>query len=153
MDIEGSQLFAIDLDTMRSFIIFAFLSVSLFAATPEAEISAADQAWATAVKSRNIHSLEKIFTTELIYGHASGAIETKQKYLDRLKTGKQRYDSLTIESTKIVVYGTSAMSHSITRATGVNDSGPFNDHLMMMHFWVKQEGAWRLAGHQTAKIQ
>ena len=45
----------------------------------------------------------KLFTPELIYGHASGAIETKQKYLDRLKSGKQRYDSMEIESMRIVI--------------------------------------------------
>jgi hypothetical protein len=40
----------------------------------------------------------------------------------------------------------------IVRMTGKNDSGPFNDHLMMIHFWVKQGGAWKLAAHQTTKI-
>jgi hypothetical protein len=36
--------------------------------------------------------------------------------------------------------------------TGTNDAGPFNDHVMMMHIWVKQGAAWRLAAHQTTKI-
>ena len=75
---------------------------------PEDEIRAAEQSWVTAVKARDTVALEKIFTPELIYGHASGAVETRQKYLDRLKAGKQRYDTMTFESTKIVMYGQSA---------------------------------------------
>ena len=73
-------------------------------------------------------------------------------YINRLKEGKQRYDSVTIESTRVFPYGDSALSHSIVRVTGVNSAGPFNDHVMMMHMWVKQGGAWRLAGHQTTKV-
>ena len=141
---------------MRFLLVISLLAMPLLAATPavspEDEIRAAEQSWVTAVKARDTVALEKIFTPELIYGHASGAVETRQKYLDRLKAGKQRYDTMTFESTKIVMYGQSAVTHFIARFTGVNDAGPFNDHLMLMHFWVKQGGVWRLAGHQTAKL-
>ena len=137
---------------MRYLPVLLFV-LTLTAATPEEEIKIADQAWAKAVKARNGEALDKIYTSDLIYGHSTGNVDTKQKYLDRLKTGKQRYDSMTFESTKILSFGDSAMSHSFVRFTGVNDSGPFDDHLMMVHYWVKQSGAWRLAGHQTAKIK
>ena len=129
------------------------MALNLCAATAEDEIRNAEKSWISAVKSRDIAALDKLFTPELIYGHASGAIETKQKYLDRLKSGKQRYDTMEIESVKIVMYGNSAVAHSIARFTGVNDSGKFDDHLMLLHTWVKQKGAWQLAAHQTAKIQ
>ena len=36
--------------------------------------------------------------------------------------------------------------------TGVNDKGPFDDHVMMTRLWVQQGGAWRLAAHQTTKV-
>ena len=132
-----------------------FLTVALSAATQEEEIKSADQAWAKAVKTRDVATLEKMYTNDLVYGHSTGNVDTKQSYLDRLKTGKQRYDTMTFESTKVLLYGDSAMTHSFVRFTGVNDSGPFDDHLMLMHYWVKQKhnGTWRLAAHQTAKIK
>ena len=133
--------------------LFFFAASLCVAATVEDEIKAAEKAWLAAVKGRDIAALDKIFTPELIYGHASGAIETKQKYLDRLKAGKQRYDSMEVESMKVVVYGNAAVVHCITRFQGVNDAGKFDDHLMLLHSWVKKDGAWRLAAHQTAKIQ
>ena len=123
-----------------------------FGASAEEEIRNAEKVWAEAVKGRNLAALEKIFTPELIYAHATGAIETKQKYLDRLRSGAQRYDSLTHESIKVVPYGDSAVAHSLVRVTGANSSGPFNDHVMMIHLWVKQAGTWRLAAHQTTRI-
>jgi ketosteroid isomerase-like protein len=119
----------------------------------EDEVRNAEKSWAAAVKGRDYAALEKIFTPGLIYAHATGAIEDKDKYIGRLRSGTQRYDSITHESTKVVLYGDSAVAHSIVRMTGVNTAGPFNDHVMMIHFWVKQNGAWRLAAHQTTKIQ
>jgi len=136
----------------RAFLCLFFCAVICWGATAEEEIRSAEKTWALAVKSGDIATLEKIFTPGLIYAHATGAIESKAKYLERLKSGKQRYSDVIHESTKIVIYGDTAVAHSIARTIGTNDQGPFNDHLMMMHFWVKQDGSWRLAAHQTTKI-
>lgn len=141
---------------MKRFAVAIFLSAGLvlqaLAAGAEAEIRSAEKGWAEAVKARDFAALDRIFTPDLIYAHATGAIETKQKYIDRLRAGKQRYESITQEDIKIVPYGDSAVAHSLMRMTGVNDAGPFNDHVMMMHLWVKKGGSWRLAAHQTTKV-
>lgn len=121
-------------------------------ASPDDEIRAADQAWAAAVVAKDTTKLDRLFAPELIYAHASGAVEDKAKYLSRLKAGKQRYDSVKIESSRVVSYGDAAISHSIVRTIGVNDSGPFNDHVMMMHVWIKKGPLWSLAAHQTTKV-
>src|SRR4051794_28469485 len=118
----------------------------------ERDIRKGDQQWATAVKNRDTATLEKLFAPGLIYAHATGAVQNKTEYIERLKSGKQRYDNVQIESSRVVPYGDAAVSHSVVRTIGVNDSGPFNDHVMMLHLWVKQGGAWRLAAHQTTKI-
>ena len=133
------------------------LLATLFCALPsfaaaEDEIRAAEKSWAAAVKARDYAALDKIFTPGLVYAHATGAIEDKEKYIGRLRSGAQRYEGITHENTKIIVYGDSAVAHSIMRMTGSNNAGPFNDHVMTMHLWVKQNGSWRLAAHQTTKI-
>jgi ketosteroid isomerase-like protein len=132
--------------------LIAAFAVLGMAATPEEEIRGAEKAWAAAVKGRDLAALDKIFTPGLIYGHATGAIQNKQQYMDRLRSGAQRYEGITQEQIKIVLYGDSAVAHSIMRMSGVNDAGPFNDHVMMVHLWVKQGGAWKLAAHQTTKV-
>jgi ketosteroid isomerase-like protein len=137
---------------LLSCLLTAAFSAQAFAAGGEDEIRNAEKSWAAAVKSRDFAALERIFTPGLIYAHASGAVETKQKYLERLRSGAQRYDTLVHEDIRVVTYGDSAVSHSLVRVTGKNDQGPFNDHVMMMHVWVKQGSAWRLAAHQTTRI-
>jgi len=128
------------------------LSVCSGAAGTEDDIRKVDQQWAAAVQGKDTATLEKLFTPSLIYAHSTGNVEDKATYIGRLKSGKQRYDTVRIESTRIVPYGDSAVSHSLVRTIGSNDQGPFNDHVMMLHLWVKQGGVWHLAAHQTTKV-
>jgi ketosteroid isomerase-like protein len=138
--------------TLLAVTLIAAAAVSSLAAAAEDEIRAAEKAWAKAVTSNDLAALDKIYTPGLIYAHSTGSIESKEKYIGRLRSGAQRYNSLTHEDMRVVLYGDSAVAHSMVRVTGVNDKGPFNDHVMTMHLWVKQGGAWRLAAHQTTKV-
>ncbi|MDZ4798440.1 MAG: nuclear transport factor 2 family protein [Bryobacteraceae bacterium] len=136
----------------RSILTILLATAAVFAAGPEDAIRDADVKWAAAVKAGDTATLEKVYTPGLIYAHATGNVEDKTTYINRLKSGKQRYTDVIIEKTKVVTYGQSAVSHSVVRTIGTNDAGKFNDHVMMMHLWVKQGGKWLLAAHQTTKI-
>lgn len=137
---------------MKLLVILGMAACLLRAAGVDEAIREADKRWAAAVVAKDTAALEQMFTPDLIYAHASGALEDKQKYIGRLKAGRQKYDSVQIESTRVVPYGDSAISHSIVRTIGTNDQGRFNDHVMMLHVWVKQGGTWHLAAHQTTKV-
>lgn len=133
-------------------LLLFFIASAALSLASEAEIRAAEASFAKAIQAKDTATLQQLFTPRIIYAHATGKIESKQEYLDRLTGGKQVYQSYTIERNVIVEYGDSAVSHLTVRVTGTNDAGPFNDHVLMLHHWVKQNGAWRLASHQTAKI-
>jgi|YelNatPaOPRAMG01_1025707.scaffolds.fasta_scaffold00307_38 ketosteroid isomerase-like protein len=112
----------------------------------------AERAWARAVVQRDFATLEKILAADLIYAHSTGVIENKQQYLGKLRSGVQRYDAIEHGALTVRLYGDAAVVHSQVTMRGVNASGPFNDRLMMLHVWIKQGGAWRLAAHQTTKL-
>ena len=63
-----------------------------------------------------------------------------------------RYDGIEHHKTTVREHGDSAVAHSIVRMHGENASGPFDNRLMMIHVWVKDGGAWRLAAHQTTRL-
>ena len=125
---------------------------AIMAAGPAEDLRKEETAWAAAVVARDFSALDKIFTDQLIYAHATGGIESKREYLDRLRKGAQRYDSINHEKIQVVSYGDSVVTHSILRMKGSSDGKPFDNHVMMLHLWVKQGGKWRLAAHQTTLL-
>jgi ketosteroid isomerase-like protein len=118
----------------------------------DAAIAKADKAWAKAVVDRDLKALGRIYDDGLIYAHSTGSIDTKADYLANLKSGKQKYDAIEFQKQTIRVHGDSAVSHSIVVMKGTNPAGPFDNRLMMIHTWVKEGGAWKLAAHQTTDI-
>lgn len=128
------------------------LVTALSAAAPDAAIRDAEKNWAHAVVSHDYQALDKTLGDKLIYAHSTGAIESKEQYLARLRAGAQKYDSIVQESIRIVPYGEFAVTHSILRMTGTSNGKPFNDHVMALHLWEMQNGSWRLVAHQTTKL-
>ena len=112
-----------------------------------------ERAWAAAVQGGDLGALDKLYTDDLIYAHATGKVESKKEYLDRLRTGAQKYEHVTLEKTRVVPYGDAVVTHSFVRMNGTSSGKLFDDHVMMLHIWVKQGGTWRIAAHQTTKLQ
>ena len=134
--------------------LIAFLAgaVILTAAAAEDEIVTAEKQWAAAVVALDFATLEEIYSDDLIYAHSTGVIETKEEYMGKLRAGSQKYDLIDHQKSTIKTFGDAAVSHWIVRMTGNTKGEPFDNTLMMIHFWVKQGGSWRLAAHQTTLL-
>lgn len=137
------------------YTIFAILLTLVFGvgdAAAEEEVIRAEKSWAAAVTAGDFAALEKILSDDLIYAHSTGVIETKAEYLAKLRRGTQKYDLIEHTKTTVKLHGDAAVAHSIVRMKGTNPDGPFDNRLMMMHFWVKRGGQWQLAAHQTTRL-
>gem|GEM_PF-475313 len=137
---------------MKLFVIGVMLMAGWAQAETKADIIGLDQSWRKAILAKDTAALEKMLADDLVYGHATGIIDTKTSYIAKVKSGKQLYQSLEQTKVKANVYESSAVTHSYMHVTGVNQDGKFDDKVMLIHFWVKQNGTWRLAGHQTTKV-
>jgi ketosteroid isomerase-like protein len=121
-------------------------------AQTKADIAALDKRWSDAIIKQDTAALDKLLASDLVYGHASGVLDTKATYLSKIKEGKQVYKSFDQRSVTVNLYKDSAVTHSWARVTGINPQGNFDDKIMMLHIWVKQGNEWRLAAHQTARV-
>lgn len=122
------------------------------AAADRATIEQLDKNWMKAVLAKDFAALDKMYTGDLVYAHASGVVDTKQTYLEKLKSGKQIYKTMEQKNITVRLHGDSAVTHSWLHVTGVNAQGPFDDKVMMLHTWVLKDGQWRLAAHQTTRV-
>lgn len=135
-----------------SVMVLMLAAMAARAAGPGTELEQVEKAWAAAVVAGNVSTLQTMLADELIYAHSTGVIETKAQYLDRLRSGVQKYEKVEHESVRAVPHGNAGVTHSLMQMHGMSNGKPFRDHVMMMHVWVKQGGTWKLAAHQTTKL-
>ena len=119
----------------------------------KATILALDKQWSDAILKADTGTLDKLLAPELVYAHATGIVDTKMTYLAKIKEKRQVYKSFEQHKPIVNFYKDSAVSFSYVRVTGTNQAGAFDDKIMLMHCWVKQNGTWRLVAHQTTKIE
>jgi ketosteroid isomerase-like protein len=141
---------------MRTILFsFTFIATAILAsaASDEQQIRDAEKAWASAVVAKDFAALDRMLTPDLIYAHSTGVVDDKAKYLEKMRAGKQVYAGIEHKSTTVRLHGNAAVAHSQIRMHGTNADGPFDDRLMAMHVWVKSNGKWLLAAHQTTKLK
>lgn len=118
----------------------------------KSSILALDKQWSDAIVKGDTATLDKLLTDDLVYAHATGIVDTKASYIAKIKERRQVYKSFERRNPVVNLYKDSAVTFSWVRVTGTNQSGAFDDKIMLIHFWVKQNNAWRLAAHQTTKV-
>jgi ketosteroid isomerase-like protein len=130
-----------------------FCATYAFAAA-EDEVQKAEMAWVKAVEAGDYAKLDSYLASDLIYTHSTGIIEDKAAYLKALKSGNQKYASITHSNLRVKAYGgdTGVVTAKV-RMTGATKGTPFDNQLLMIHVWAKEGGKWQLVAHQTTRLQ
>ena len=136
---------------MRLFLVLLLTALTCLA-QDKASILALDKQWSDAIIKGDTATLDNLLADNLVYAHATGIVDTKASYLAKIKERRQVYKSFEQHKPIVNVYKDSAVTFSYVRVTGTNQAGIFDDKVMLIHFWVKQNNTWRLAAHQTTKI-
>lgn len=136
---------------VRAILVFAFAGVAL--AAVDDEIRSADQQWAEAAKTGDAGQLNRLLSNDLVYTHATGIIDDKTSYIEKVKSKRQKYDGIVHSNVRVKVFGGhTAVLTARMRMHGTNPAGAFDDQVLMTHVWVKSNGAWQLVAHQTTKL-
>jgi len=141
--------------TRRVLLVAATLAASLWpGAAPAAddEIRALEKEWSQAVIAGDIAKVDALLGKDLIYGHASGIVDSKDQYMTKLRGRAQVYEAIEYHDMTTKMYGETAVVHGHVRMAGKTKGEPFNNEVMLLHVWVKRDGRWQLAAHQTAQM-
>ena len=136
---------------MRLFLVLVLTALACLA-QDKAAILALDKQWSDSIVKGDTATLEKLLSDDLVYAHSTGIVDTKTSYIAKIKERRQVYKSFEQHKPTVNIYKDSAVTFSYVRVTGTNQAGVFDDKVMLIHFWVKQNNTWRLAAHQTTKI-
>lgn len=136
-------------------LILTFTTMSLFAQKKdEAAVAEAVSRLNQAMIDANQISLEELTAKTLSYGHSSGLIEDKDKYITAIVDGTFGFTSIDLTDQTVSINGDVAIvRHKFQAATDDKGKQPGSVKLSVMQVWQKQKGKWLLLARQATKIQ
>jgi ketosteroid isomerase-like protein len=121
---------------------------------PADAVRAAERSWAAATLAADESTLRLLLADDLTYTHSTGATDTKNVFIENLKTGARKYHKLHHESMDVRVYGDTAILSGTAQVETSQKGGPATVlHLRIIHVWVFENGRWQLAAHQSLRLQ
>ena len=118
----------------------------------ESQIRDLEQQRFQAMQHVDVASLNRILSDDLIYTHASGLQQTKAELIGVLGSGDFKYESITVEDTRVRVYDQAAVVTG--RATMKIKSGQGEQlfKLCYLDVYVKQDGRWQMVAWQSSRV-
>ncbi len=117
-----------------------------------ADVTAADAERYSAMESGDIPKLAKYLGDDLIYTHSSALVDSKETYIDSLRSGKVVYKQTRRSDVRISPYGCTAVM------TGRGDFGVSIDgkdvevQLRFTNVWVKNPEGWQMVAWEATRI-
>jgi ketosteroid isomerase-like protein len=100
----------------------------------------------------DVDKLAQILADDLTHANPCGALRGKTPWIAAVGAGQIKFQSCSKEDLQVRIYGETAVVTAINvlraRAAGADPTG----HYRLIHVWVKRDGRWRLAAHQTTRI-
>ena len=140
----------------RSTAVLALFAIAVLAAPV---LCAQDQPAARADRARfdaqikgDVAALSELLSPDLTYVHSTGLLETRDEFIEAIRSGKYKYKQVVVEDLVVREYGDTALVSG--KATiDVNSSGnEIHTVLRFLDVWVKRDGKWRMTAWQSTRL-
>jgi ketosteroid isomerase-like protein len=101
----------------------------------------------------DVAALETLLADDLVYIHTTGKMETKQQFLDSLRSGALRYRSIEPSETVVRTAGDGAIVTGRAKAAVTNRGADREFDIRYTAVYRSTEGRWQLMSWQSTGIQ
>ncbi|HVZ06313.1 nuclear transport factor 2 family protein [Rhodopila sp.] len=122
------------------------------AATDEASVANAVEAYRKAIFTRDKAALEAMVLPQLSYGHSSGKVQNRQEFVAGATDPKTTQKSLEFSNTWNSVVGDNAISRFIWTGESESEGKATQIRIGVMIVWKNQGGAWKMLARQAYKL-
>ena len=133
-------------------LLTAFSAMTLAQGKVEQTILRMEQDWENALVKSDVAALGTIYSDDLNYTHSNGSVDNKKSYIDKIKSGGTKYESMKREDIKVRVYGNTALvtCHWMVNVTA--DGKKISTDARYLHVYVKKGSVWQMVSHQATRI-
>jgi ketosteroid isomerase-like protein len=138
---------------LRIAALLLFAGTSAIAADPKSDVEKAERGWAAASLAADVPALERLLASDLVYTHSGGARDTHASFIDSVRSGKLKYETLTHQAIEVHMVKNDVAFVTARAEVRVLSAGkPIDMKVSLLHVFVKRQGRWQLLAHQSAKL-
>lgn len=100
----------------------------------------------------NFDSLEKVLDDRLLFIHSNGWPETRQEFIDDIKSGKLRYSAIEVIEASARIYEKAAVVTGRGKFTVTLEGKDMTLELKYSEFYISKNGKWLLASRHANRM-
>lgn len=104
------------------------------------------------LETKQVDSLSKLMSDDMLYIHSNGWIESKADLLENQRTGKLNYKKITVENASPRQYDKTVIVQGIGRFEAEMDGNAFDIKLNYTEVYAYQDGKWKLVSRHACKL-
>lgn len=117
-----------------------------------AEVTGADAGRYQAMENRDIPTLARYLGDDLIYTHSSALVDSKESYIDSLRSGKVVYKQTRRTDLRVSPYGCTAVMTGRGDFSVSIDGKDVEVQLRFTNVWVKNPEGWQMVAWEATRI-
>lgn len=139
---------------MKRILAVLFLCAAALPAADEAKaVEEAERGWARGVTTNDFALLEKVLAPDLVYTHSNGLVDTRDSYIESLRSGKSRYVKVEYSDIKVRLLTPDIATANCRALIVTLQQGKENPlNLALLHVFKKNRGQWQMVAHQSARL-
>jgi ketosteroid isomerase-like protein len=116
------------------------------------EVLKADEERNEALQKGDVAALEHIYSDDVVYANATGALLTKQQHLADLKGKTLHFISFKHEDVKATVHGDTGLVTGISKSEVEYKGSVSKSNRRFLNVFSKRDGHWLCVGHFETNI-
>ncbi len=117
-----------------------------------AEVLGADAERYKAMENRDLATLSRYLGDDLIYTHSSALVDSKDSYVESLRSGKVVYKQTRRSDLRVSPYGCTAVLTGRGDFSVIVDGKDIEVQLRFTNVWVKNPEGWQMVAWEATRI-
>jgi hypothetical protein len=97
-------------------------------------------------------ALDQILADDLTYTHSSGMLETKAQFIESLKSGRVKYESVECDEVKVRDYGTTAVVTGFANFKVQSGGRGTSFRVRFTDVYVNRGDLWQMVAWQSTRL-
>jgi ketosteroid isomerase-like protein len=117
-----------------------------------AEVTGADAERYKAMVKRDMPTLSRYLGDDLVYTHSSAVVDSKEAYIEALRSGKVVYKQALRSDVRVSPYGCTAVMTGRGDFSVAIDGKDVEVPLRFTNVWVKNPDGWQMVAWEATRI-